>query len=113
MCRKFHGSAFATFAEIQKSGFRWLSGESDLKSYTASNKSVRRFCRHCGSSMTFEASNSDGGKIELALGTLDTPVPHSPDAHIFIASKAGWYDIQDGLPQFETDRISQKRLQEK
>jgi len=31
MCRKFHGSAYATFGKAKSQNFRWVSGEEYLK----------------------------------------------------------------------------------
>jgi len=106
MCRKFHGSAFATFGEAKKDNFRWVDGEGFLESYTASNGTVRRFCRKCGSSMTFTPSNDQGEFIEFTLGTLDSDLDLSPDAHIFVGSKANWTEICDNLPQYKEGRNS-------
>jgi hypothetical protein len=107
MCRKFHGAAFATFGEARRENFRWLSGEESLKSYTAANGSTRRFCIHCGSSMTFSPNNDSGEFVEFALASLDTPITQKPDAHIYVDYKARWYEIQDDLPQFREGRGSE------
>ena len=106
MCRKFHGAAFATFGEARRESFRWLEGEQLLSSYQAPNGTVRRFCSSCGSSMTFAPSNDSGELIEFTLGTLVDQPELTPDAHIFIGSKASWYKISDDLPQFEEGRGS-------
>ena len=103
MCRKFHGSAFATYGEAFKQDFRWTSGENLLQSFVADNGTIRRFCRHCGSSMTF-ATAGDSAVVEFALGTLDTPLDMHPDAHIYVDYKASWSDICDGLPQYAEGR---------
>lgn len=108
MCRKFHGSAFATYGEVKASGFRWLQGEADLAAYTADNGTTRRFCRHCGSSLTFSSPNHPDGVVQIALGTLDSNLERSPDAHIFVGSKASWSEIQDDLPQYSADRDSRR-----
>jgi len=108
MCRKFHGAAFATLGEVPLQDFHWCGDMQALKSYTADNGTVRRFCRHCGSSMSFETP-SGPGTIEIALATLDSEIPHRPDAHIFTEFKANWYAIEDQLPQFKRDRNSQRR----
>jgi len=99
MCRKFHGAAFATFGEVKAEDFRWVKGEKDLQDYIAENGSTRRFCKHCGSSMSFEPENNINNFVEITLGTLDTPLEDSPDAHIFMNYKAAWIEIEDGLPQ--------------
>jgi hypothetical protein len=38
--------------------------------------------------------------IRLRVGTLDTPVSGKVSAHIFVGSKAEWFDILDDAPQF-------------
>lgn len=106
MCRKFHGAAFATYGEVKPPDFHWIKGEATLSDFTADNGTTRSFCKHCGSSLTFRASNADNSIVELALGTLDTPIPHQPDAHIFVANKASWHTISDKLPQFQAGRTS-------
>ena len=108
MCRKFHGSAFATLGEAKADKFRWIQGEELLVSYKAGNGTVRRFCQVCGSSMTFAASDDTGELIEFSLGTLDSEIALRPDAHIYVGSKASWFDIHDDLPQYENGRPSTK-----
>lgn len=108
MCRKFHGAAFVTYGEAGKSDFRWLRGEEDLQAYRADNGTTRRFCRHCGSSMTFSSANGPDDVVEVALGTLDSNLDLSPDAHIFVGSKANWAEILDDLPQYIGDRKSRR-----
>lgn len=104
MCRKFHGAAFATLAEAKTDKFRWIEGEKLLANYTASNGTVRKFCRICGSSMIFCPAGDTGVSIEFSLGTLDSEIDLQPDAHIYIGSKANWYAVCDDLPQFEEGR---------
>ena len=104
MCRKFHGAAFATLGEAKTENFRWIEGETLLASYKASNGTVRRFCKQCGSSMTFTPSNDKDELVEFSLGALDSEIDIRPDAHIFTGSKANWSDICDDLPQYEEGR---------
>lgn len=108
MCRKFHGAAFATYGETKAADFRWLQGEGDLQAYTADNGTTRQFCRHCGSSMTFSSKNYPDDVVEIALGTLDSNLDMSPDAHIYVDSKASWSEIHDDLPQYSGDRKSRR-----
>jgi len=104
MCRKFHGAAFATLGEAIASNFRWTQGEALLSSYQADNGTVRKFCQQCGSSMIFVPSNDQGELVEFSLGTLDDGSGLSPDAHIFVDSKASWFEICDDLPQYKEGR---------
>ena len=109
MCRKFHGAAYATIAEAKRRHFRWTAGEELLKDYTADNGTTRRFCRQCGSCLTFSSPRADPELVEIALGAFDDEVPVTPDAHIFVGSGANWARPDDDLPQFEAGRDS-KRL---
>lgn len=104
MCRKFHGSAFATFGEAKSEDFRWLQGVELLATYLAPNGTKRQFCMNCGSSLTFSPSNDKGMFVEFTLGTLDSDIDQKPDAHIFMKSCVKWYDVNDGLPQYQEGR---------
>lgn len=106
MCRKFHGAASAPIIGVDRKDFQWLSGEEEINSYKADNGTVRSFCRHCGSSLTFTSAETEDTVIEVALGVLDDDIPITPDAHIYVDSKANWEHINDDLPQFPQDRDS-------
>ena len=106
MCRKFHGAAFSTYGEVLIENFHWVEGEDFLKTYEAPNGTIRKFCNYCGSSMTFAPSGDDGSVIEFSLSTLETPIEHKPDAHMFVNSKAEWIEIDDGKPQHQEGRDS-------
>lgn len=108
MCRKFHGAAFATFAGVSRSKFRWVAGVDALKGYTANNGTTRTFCSLCGSSLMFASPHGSDEVVEIALGTLDGVIPVKPDAHIFVGSGANWTALCDGLPQFVEGRDSAK-----
>src|ERR1039457_5236775 len=49
MCRKHHGTGFATFVVAPIAGLRWTSGEDRLARYRSSPNGVRTFCSVCGS----------------------------------------------------------------
>ncbi|MGV6826931.1 MAG: GFA family protein [bacterium] len=107
MCRKFHGSAFATFGESRVENFHWVKGESMLSAYVADNGTTRKFCSVCGSSLIFIASDANGEYIEFALGSLDEPIAKRPDAHIFVNYKSDWIALEDDLPKFGEGRDSE------
>jgi hypothetical protein len=105
MCQKFHGAAFSTFGEVRLENLHWISGQEKLKSFTASNKSIRQFCNNCGSSLLFcSIYNQQSGTIELAISTLDDAKDLKPDAHIYTSSKVTWITVNDDLPQFKQYR---------
>lgn len=107
MCRKFHGASFATIASVPRAGFRWTGGEEALKAYSAGNGTTRRFCRHCGSSLTFASPRTEEEDVvEVALGAMDDEIPVRPSAHIYVGSAANWTVLCDDLPKYETSRGS-------
>ena len=101
-CRRMHGAAFASFGGVASSEFRYLSGESGLSTYHSSESHVRVFCGSCGSNILV-ALTSEPDVLYLAMGTMDGN-PKRPDGyHIYVGSKAPWYEINDQLPQFDTE----------
>jgi hypothetical protein len=40
-----------------------------------------------------------GTYVHVAMGALRDEPSIAPSMHIFVGSKAGWYDITDDLPQ--------------
>jgi hypothetical protein len=57
---------------------------------------ARPFCRRCGSNVP---SDHIPGFVIVPLGNLDDDPGVRPLAHIFVGSKAPWYEIADALPQ--------------
>jgi hypothetical protein len=99
MCRKAQGTAFATNAPVEAARFRITRGEQALRAYSSSPGKWRCFCSNCGSPL-FSKTESHPGNIRLRIGTLDSKIPARPTAHIHVASKAEWYEILDGVPQY-------------
>jgi hypothetical protein len=107
MCRKATGAAFRTRAAVATAGFRWLAGESLLSKYESSPGETRTFCRVCGATLpTFFRDHP--GQIGLPLGTLDDDPGVRPSAHVFVDSKAPWFEIADSLPQFSEGLVKRK-----
>jgi len=98
MCQKAHGAAFGTYSRVQRKDFRVLSGAKHIRSYRSSAPIVRTFCDTCGSTLQY-ISASKPDSFALALGTLDDDPGVRPVDHIFVRSKAPWYEITDDLPQ--------------
>ena len=99
-CRKAHGAAFGTYARVKRADFRFLAGESDVVSYASSPGVRRTFCQRCGASLQF-IRDSKAEALWITAGTLDVEPDIRPSHHIFVASKAPWFEITDGLPQYE------------
>jgi hypothetical protein len=103
MCRKAHGAAFGSYARTQWSDFFVLCGADDIALYQSSPDVTRTFCRRCGSTLQFiRPARPD--TFSLALGTLDDDPGVRPSRHIFVGSKAPWFEIADELPQHVESR---------
>ncbi len=57
------------------------------------------FCRRCGSPVARVVAST--GYVVVPCGSLDDPPGKSPRGNIFTGSKAPWYEITDGRPQWE------------
>jgi hypothetical protein len=97
MCRKAQGTAFATNARVPASRFRVVAGESALRAYRSSAAKERVFCGTCGSPLFSRRDGSD--EVRVRIGTLDSRIDARPGAHIHVASKAEWWQIDDDLPR--------------
>lgn len=88
-CRKDTGSAHAANLLSTTASLKWLSGE-DRKNFfnLPSTRHGRCFCSICGSALPYAA----GKFLIVPAGSLDTEVSIRPEAHIFVASRAGWDD---------------------
>jgi len=100
MCRKVTGAAFRSRVAVASENFRWVSGEDLLTRYASSPKTTRTFCRVCGATLV-SLFDDNPNTIGLAMGTLDDDPGVRPAFHVFVGSKAPWFEITDGLPQFD------------
>jgi hypothetical protein len=97
MCRKHHGTAFATWAVAPVAGFRVTAGADAIESYASSPGLHRSFCRHCGS--VVPERHESFGIVVAPAGNLEGDLGLQPQFHMFTGSKAAWYRIEDDLPQ--------------
>lgn len=98
VCRKATGSAFKPFGGIRYDQFELLGNAGELLLVGgAVDHDVR--CASCGAYLYSVVR--DGAYVHVAFGSLDDLPTRRPDGHIFVGSKAPWYEITDDLPQFE------------
>lgn len=97
MCRKHHGSLFATYVVTPPDGVRWLQGEDRIVAYKSSEQGSRPFCGTCGSSVpvVFE----DEGIAASPAGGLEGDLGLRPKHHMFAGSAPSWGPIIDDLPR--------------
>lgn len=97
-CRRATGSAFKPFAGIQREKLTVVKGAETLMIYGGSENHDAH-CEACGSLLY--SLVRDAKWVHVTMGTLvDTPTIR-PTHHIFVGSKARWYDITDDLPQYQ------------
>jgi hypothetical protein len=97
-CRAATGSAFKPFAGIERDKLAVTAGGNTLLVVGEDDENHTR-CGRCGS-LLFSVVR-DGAFVHVALGSLvDTPSIRPTD-HIFVGSKAPWFEITDDLPQHE------------
>jgi len=98
-CRKTSGHFVAATA-VRHDQLQ-LTEESGLAWYRSSDIAKRGFCRDCGSSLFWDPSH--GEYICIMAGTIDRPTGLTGREHIHTSDASDYYEISDGLPQFEYD----------
>jgi len=97
-CRAATGSAFKPFAGIEREKLEITDGLDALLVFGEEDLNDTR-CRACGS-LLFSVVR-DGAYVHVAMGSLADAPSIRPTKHIFVGSKAPWFEITDNLPQFE------------
>ncbi len=100
-CQRARSAAHATNAFYKLEQFRWVRGEGSDESFKVPDAQffTQHFCPTCGSPTprVMEKFN----RVMIPAGEFDTDPAAQPTANIFATSKAPWFEITDGLPQFE------------
>ncbi len=98
-CRRTSGHFVA--ATACKASQLSITGEDDIKWYRSSPDARRGFCRHCGSNMFWQPEH--GQYWSIWAGSLNRPTRLTASRHIYVHMASDYYDIDDGLPQFEEE----------
>ena len=99
LCRRTTGSAFKALAGIESDKLELTCGADDAVLTYGESAYHNINCRYCGSLLY--AMVRGGAYVHVAMGTLMEAPAIRPSMHIFVGSKAPWYEITDGLPQHE------------
>jgi hypothetical protein len=97
-CRATTGSAFKAFAGIEREKLELTAGAEGLLVRGDDDLNDTR-CSACGSLLYSVVR--DGAYVHVALGSLVDDPSIRPTKHIFVGSKAPWFEITDDLPQFD------------
>ncbi len=101
-CRRWHGAAFRTRCTIKRKNFKWIKGEKYLSRYLSSETVVKTFCKICGSNLISTYDDSPE-HIGLPIGGLEQDPRQQPLMNIYVKYKSPWYEITDGLPQYDEE----------
>ena len=96
-CRRATSSAITTYAGYTLSDVDW-TGEQPA-AYRSSAGVVRRFCRTCGSPMSFEGERWPD-EIHLFVPSFDEPETFSPTLHVHVEEQLRWLQVTDQLPRY-------------
>lgn len=97
-CRAATGTAFKSFAGIERAKLAITRGDDSLMIVGDKDENHTR-CAVCGSLLYSVVR--DGGYVHVAMGSLADAPSITPSEHIYVGSKAPWYEITDDLPQRE------------
>jgi hypothetical protein len=98
-CRQQTGSAFAALGCIEVEKFAIGSGEGVLLRSKGSADGHSAVCSQCHARVY--AIVRQQRFVHIPLGILTDAPSLRPSFHIFVGSKAPWYDILDNLPQHQ------------
>lgn len=99
-CQRSRGTAHASNLAWKLGAVKLTSGEEAITDFDLPGAQFfgTTFCSHCGG---FVPRRSFGrGWAIVPVGTLDTDPEITARGHQFVSSKAPWFDITDGAPQF-------------
>jgi hypothetical protein len=98
-CRKSRAAAHGANLFYKLENFRWLRGEAQVAEYKVpeAKRFATAFCKGCGGAVPRVAQQA--GTVVVPAGALDTDPGMRPMSHIFVGSKAEWFDITDTIAQ--------------
>jgi hypothetical protein len=99
-CRKVSGTGHASNLFVQPGTLKWLSGESLVREFKVpeAQRFTNSFCTTCGSRMPRAAAAM--GFVLIPAGSLDVEPPITPQARIFVGSRAAWSCTEGELPGY-------------
>jgi len=97
-CRVSSGHQWAATRAGRFADLKFTS-DNGLKWYASSDFAKRGFCKFCGSSLFYRMNEEEG--VGIAIGCITPNDAFHVSKHIFVGSKAGYYDICDNAEQIE------------
>ncbi|HET7170208.1 MAG TPA: GFA family protein [Gaiellales bacterium] len=98
-CRATTGAAFLPWGEIEREKLTVTQGVERLRLLGDAEAIHEVRCGECWSLLYWTARG--GEYVRVPYGTLVDEPALKPTAHMFVGSKASWYQIVDDLPQHD------------
>jgi hypothetical protein len=98
-CRAWTGSAFMPWGEVERDKFVVTNGADSLTLLGDAEGIYEAHCAECLSLVYW--ISPDRAHVRIPYGTLIDEPSLKPTAHMFVGSKASWYEILDHLPQHD------------
>ena len=105
-CRAATGSAFKAFAGIERDKLRVTKGDELLMVFGEDDLNDTR-CAECGSLLYSVVR--EGQWVHVAMGSLVDDPTIRPSDHIYVGSKAPWFEITDDLTQNDSASAQRHR----
>ena len=89
MCRKQHGAAAGSYANVAGAGFTIERGAELVTEYASSDHGRRGFCSVCGSNLYWRSTQTPD-RIAVTLGTLEPEFDGSVERELYPEQKPRW-----------------------
>jgi hypothetical protein len=99
-CRRGRSAAHASNLFVSLEDFTVVHGSDSIAQYKVPEARffTVAFCTRCGGGAP--RISLERGVASIPAGTLDTDPGIRPEAHIYVGSKAPWFEIGDDIPQY-------------
>jgi len=102
-CRKVTGTAFSANAKVERCHWRIIKGDGFITEYEQAPGIFRAFCGKCGSPL-YSRLDREPNHIRVRLGSFHDPEGVNVTGHVWVSSKASWFDIPESDICFEKGR---------
>jgi hypothetical protein len=101
LCRRRSGGAFTSTLLAPAASFRWLRGEDRVQRYALPPPRTysAEFCGDCGSPAPSVVASREWAM--LPAGGIDSALPALPAVHLYVGSRAPWYEVAGAGLRFD------------
>ena len=85
---------------VRSDGYKLVRGKEYLAQYQSTPNVIKTFCKNCGSSLATIYPLKEN-LLGLPIAGCEGEFDCDREFHIFVGSKARWWQINDDLPQYQ------------